>query len=178
MEHCLLQGTTKRRKRRGRRRKKRGGRRNGTPFRTYSGKWKPFDSFRIVLYQEDFSCCLSHARMLSYRAENIHKRLEPQELYEREEMEEAVQIEVCTCVLHAALAIWLCDEKEHIFSSRYEAIQTRSVVITQCYLYTGCRILHFELDETFCETSSAAPETKRASQKTFCKHQRCHACHL
>ena len=36
-----------------------------------------------------------HARMLSYRAENIHERLEPQELYEREEMEEAVQIEVC-----------------------------------------------------------------------------------
>ena len=97
MEHCLLQGTKKRRKRRGRRRKKRGGRRNGTPFRTYLGKWKPFDSFRIVLCQEDFSCCLPHARMLSYRAENIHERLEPQELYEREEMEEAVQIEVCRC---------------------------------------------------------------------------------
>ena len=42
-----------------------------------------------------FSHYLPHARMLSYRAENIHERLEPQELYEREEMEEAVQIEVC-----------------------------------------------------------------------------------
>lgn len=48
---------------------------------------------------------------------------------------------------------------------------TYSVVITLCYLYAGCRILHFELDATFCETSSAAPETKRASQKTFCKCQ-------
>ena len=43
----------------------------------------------------NISVILPHARMLSYRAENIHERLEPQELYEREEMEEAVQIEVC-----------------------------------------------------------------------------------
>lgn len=81
---------------------------------------------------------------------------------------------VGTRVLHTTLAIWPCDKKEHIFSSvwpGYEAIQAHSVVITLCYLYAGCRILHFELDATFCETSSAAPETKRASQKTFSKHQ-------
>lgn len=83
-------------------------------------------------------------------------------------------VDAGTRVLHTTLAIWPCDKKEHIFSSvwpGYEAIQAHSVVITLCYLYAGCRILHFELDATFCETSSAAPETKRASQKTFCKCQ-------
>ena len=51
--------------------------------------------FHSLFRVGNISVILPHARMLSYRAENIHERLEPQELYEREEMEEAVQIEVC-----------------------------------------------------------------------------------
>ena len=51
--------------------------------------------FHSLFCVGNISVILPHARMLSYRAENIHERLEPQELYEREEMEEAVQIEVC-----------------------------------------------------------------------------------
>ena len=39
-------------------------------------------------------------RMLAYRAEDISKRLEPQELYVREELEESVQYDVAEdCIL-------------------------------------------------------------------------------
>ncbi len=38
--------------------------------------------------------------MLAYRAEDIHQRLEPQELYMREELEESVQYDVAEdCIL-------------------------------------------------------------------------------
>ena len=40
-------------------------------------------------------------RMLAYRAENIYTRLEPQELYERGEMEEGVQFEVLWLSIYA-----------------------------------------------------------------------------
>ena len=35
-------------------------------------------------------CC----RMLAYRAEDISERLEPQELYDRQEFEESIQFDV------------------------------------------------------------------------------------
>ncbi len=38
--------------------------------------------------------------MLAYRAEDIHQRLEPQDLYVREELEESVQYDVAEdCIL-------------------------------------------------------------------------------
>ena len=42
-----------------------------------------------------FHCC----RMLAYRVEDIYVRLEPQELYSREEHENNIQIDVCVNLL-------------------------------------------------------------------------------
>ena len=38
-------------------------------------------------------------RTIAYRAEDISKRLEPQELYNREELEESVQFDVSVALL-------------------------------------------------------------------------------
>ena len=38
--------------------------------------------------------CVCVCRMLAYRAEDISERLEPQELYDRQEFEESIQFDV------------------------------------------------------------------------------------
>ena len=38
--------------------------------------------------------CVFDCRMLAYRAEDISERLEPQELYDRQEFEESIQFDV------------------------------------------------------------------------------------
>ena len=75
--------------------------------------------FHSLFHVGNISVILPHARMLSYRAENIHERLEPQELYEREEMEEAVQIEVCrdSVLMFFILQQALWDQDTHFLLS-------------------------------------------------------------
>ena len=58
-------------------------------------------------------CVIIQCRMLAYRAEDISERLEPQELYDRQEFEESIQFDVRELSLssggnHTCVCVCVC----------------------------------------------------------------------
>ena len=67
--------------------------RRTTPSRVYSSET---ERNCALLHCSTMCVCgmLIMCRMLAYRAEDISERLEPQELYDRQEFEESIQFDV------------------------------------------------------------------------------------